>query len=75
MIYRAESTALEMNDALDQVMSALGRQIRKNKTKLAKKVHSAPSTSISSISRRKSRQQRKWKPNRSTALCAPSISL
>ena len=40
MIYRAESTALEMNDALDQVMSALGRQIRKNKTKLAKKVHS-----------------------------------
>ena len=35
MIYRAESTALEMNDALDQVMSALGRQIRKNKTKLA----------------------------------------
>ena len=40
MIYRAESTALEMNDALDQVMSALGRQIRKNKTKLANKVHS-----------------------------------
>ena len=40
MIYRAESTALEMNDALYQVMSALGRQIRKNKTKLAKKVHS-----------------------------------
>lgn len=40
MIYRAESTALEMNDALDDVMGALGRQIRKNKTKLAKKVHS-----------------------------------
>ncbi|WP_195985102.1 ribosome-associated translation inhibitor RaiA [Clostridium sp. D33t1_170424_F3] len=40
MIYRAESTAMEMNDALDQVMSALGRQIRKNKTKLEKKIHS-----------------------------------
>ena len=40
MIYRAESTAMEMNDALDEVMGALGRQIRKNKTKLAKKVHS-----------------------------------
>ena len=40
MIYRAESTAMEMNDALDQVMNALGRQIRKNKTKLEKKIHS-----------------------------------
>lgn len=40
MICRAESTALEMNDALDQVMGALGRQIRKNKTKLEKKMHS-----------------------------------
>ncbi len=29
-----------MNDALDQVISALGRQIRKNKTKLEKKLHS-----------------------------------
>lgn len=31
---------MEMNDALDQVVSALGRQIRKNKTKLAKRLHS-----------------------------------
>ena len=31
---------MEMNDALDQVMSALGRQSRKNKTKLEKKIHS-----------------------------------
>ena len=40
MIYRAESSALEMNDALDDVVAALGRQIRKNKTRLerAKKV-------------------------------------
>ena len=30
VIYRAESTDLEMNDALDQVMSALGRQIQMN---------------------------------------------
>lgn len=36
MIYRAEETALEMNDALDVVVSALGKQIRKNKTRLEK---------------------------------------
>lgn len=40
MIYRAEATDYEMNDALDRVISALGRQIRKNKTKLEKKIHS-----------------------------------
>ena len=40
MIYRAEASALEMNEALDDVVAALGRQIRKNKTRLerAKKV-------------------------------------
>ena len=40
VVFRAESTDLEMNDALDRVISALGRQIRKNKTRLAKKIHS-----------------------------------
>ena len=40
-LYRAESTDLEMNDALDQVISALGRQIRKNKTKLERELHSS----------------------------------
>lgn len=38
MTYRAESTALEMNDALDAVVDILGGQIRKNKTKLSKKL-------------------------------------
>ena len=38
MVYRAESTAIEMNDALDQVVDILGGQIRKNKTKLSKKM-------------------------------------
>lgn len=40
MIYRAESSELEMNDALDKVITALSAQMRKNKTKLqrAKKV-------------------------------------
>ena len=38
MVYRAESTALEMNDALDVVVDILGGQIRKNKTKLSKKM-------------------------------------
>ncbi len=40
MTYRAESTALEMNDALDAVVDILGGQIRKNKTKLSKKMKS-----------------------------------
>lgn len=40
-IYRAEATDFEMNDALDQVISKIGRQIRKNKTKLEKEIHSA----------------------------------
>ena len=38
MTYRAESTALEMNDALDAVVDILGGQIRKNKAKLEKKL-------------------------------------
>lgn len=36
MIYRAEATELEMNDALDRVITALSAQIRKNKTRLQK---------------------------------------
>ncbi len=32
--YRAEAHAMEMNEALDDVVSKLGKQIRKNKTKL-----------------------------------------
>ena len=40
MVYRDENTSLEMNDALDEVIAALGRQIRKNKTRLEKKVRS-----------------------------------
>lgn len=34
MIYRAENTAIEMNEALDHVVAALAKQIRRNKTKL-----------------------------------------
>ena len=40
-IYRAESTMPEMNDALDKVCDILMRQIRKNKTRLEKKIKSA----------------------------------
>lgn len=40
LMYRAESTALEMNDALDAVVDILGGQIRKNKAKLSKKIKS-----------------------------------
>ncbi|MBQ2475337.1 MAG: ribosome-associated translation inhibitor RaiA [Ruminococcus sp.] len=38
IIYRAESTMSEMNDALDRVVDILMRQIRKNKTRLEKRV-------------------------------------
>lgn len=38
MVYRAESTMPEMNDALDKVIDILMRQIRKNKTRLEKKI-------------------------------------
>ncbi len=40
MIYRAEKTQLEMNDAVDKCIDVLGRQLRKNKTKLEKKLKS-----------------------------------
>jgi putative sigma-54 modulation protein len=40
MIYRAESTADEMNAALDDVIDSLGSQIRRNKERLTHKLHS-----------------------------------
>ena len=40
MVYRAESTMTEMNDALDKVCDILMRQIRRNKTKLEKRIKS-----------------------------------
>lgn len=41
MMYRAESTEDEMNDALDEVIDALGGQIRRNKTRLGKRLRSS----------------------------------
>ena len=38
MIYRAEDTQDEMNDALDKVVDILGRQLRKNKTRLSRRL-------------------------------------
>ena len=38
IVYRAESTMPEMNDALDRVMDILVRQIRKNKARLEKRL-------------------------------------
>lgn len=40
MFYRSESVCREMNEALDKAVSNLARQIRKNKTRLEKKLHS-----------------------------------
>ena len=39
MVYRAEETAFEMEEALDKVMDSLARQIRKNKTRLEKRLY------------------------------------
>lgn len=41
MIYRAEESADNMVDALDNCVDSLIRQIRKNKTRLDKKLHAA----------------------------------
>ncbi len=41
MIFRAEERADNMADALDECVDSLIRQIRKNKTRLDKKLHSA----------------------------------
>ena len=38
MIYRAEDTQDEMDDALDKVVDILGRQLRKNKTRLSSRL-------------------------------------
>ncbi len=40
MVYRAEKTMLEMNDALDKCIDVLGRQLRKNKSRLEKRLRS-----------------------------------
>ncbi|MBQ6569921.1 MAG: ribosome-associated translation inhibitor RaiA [Clostridia bacterium] len=41
MIYRAEDTTQDMDESLDKVIDLLTRQIRKNKTKLEKRVRDA----------------------------------
>lgn len=38
MIYRAESTMAEMNDAVDRVIDIISGQLRKNKTRLTKRL-------------------------------------
>jgi putative sigma-54 modulation protein len=40
MIFRSEESALNMNDAFEMCVESLIRQIRKNKTKIEKKIHS-----------------------------------
>ena len=40
MVYRAENTMPEMNDAVDKCVDVLGRQLRKNKSKLEKRLRS-----------------------------------
>ena len=38
MVFRAESTMAEMNDALDKVVDLIAGQLRKHKTKLSKRI-------------------------------------
>lgn len=41
MIYRAEKTMPEMNDAVDKCIDVLGRQLRKHKARLEKRLRSS----------------------------------
>lgn len=43
MIFRAEDTQDEMNDALDRVVDILGRQLRKNKTRISRMLRDSTS--------------------------------
>ena len=43
MVYRAEKTMPEMNDAVDKCVDVLGRQLRKNKAKLEKRLRQGSS--------------------------------
>lgn len=47
MICRAEETAMDMNEALDHVVAALGRQMRRNKTRLEKAKKVSPGLEFS----------------------------
>lgn len=49
MICRAEDTAPEMNEALDHVVAALGRQIRRNKTRLEKAKKVSPGAEMADV--------------------------
>lgn len=66
MVYRAESTDLEMNDALDQVVDALGRQLRKNKTRLEKRIKASGFEDF--------QMEAPWRRKPSSAWCAASTS-
>lgn len=46
MIYRAEETSLEMEEALDKAIDHLTRQIRKNKTKLDKRLKDSTTNAV-----------------------------
>jgi len=46
IIYRAENTSLDLDESLDEAIEHLSRQIRKNKTKLDKRLKSDPSAAI-----------------------------
>lgn len=41
LIFRAQERSMEMNDALDACVDSIIRKIRKNKTKVEKRLHSA----------------------------------
>lgn len=45
-IYRAEETSLDMDEALDTAVDHLARQMRKNKTKLSKRLKADPASQI-----------------------------
>ena len=75
MYYRAEKTADEMNDALDDVISALASQIRRNKDRLVKKIHSSALAEDVQPLRKTDEEQDEYKVVRTKHFCVKPMSV
>ena len=60
MFYRTQATADDMSDALDQCIDMMIRKIRRNKTKLSKKLKAGTLTTISGTHRWKRSWNMTW---------------
>ncbi len=75
MYYRAESTADEMNDALDEVVDALSSQIRRNKNRLTKRIHYSALTEDFQESPAETEQPEEYRVVRTKHFCVKPMSV